>query len=265
VAEEVKASLRVEKAQQLAYEKAMDAYNINRKEGSLEKAAAANGLKVEETPLFDQKGNIAPFGQAPDLIGSAFTLQAGEMARPINLPQEVVLFAVKERQESRLPQLNEVSDAVEQAFRQKKAGEMAQKSAETALAAVRKGTSLEAIARGQQQKVEETGFVTRSYGNFLPGLGNSEEIAKAAFALTPQKPSAEKVFEENGNFVVIQLKGRQETNMSGLDQNKREELRAALLSKQKSQAVEKQLQELRDKAEISISPTIASTLQGENS
>ncbi len=263
VAEEVKVSLRGEKAQQLAYEKAMDAYNINRKEGNLEKAAAANGLKMEETPLFDQKGNIEPFGQAPDVIGSAFTLQTGEMARPINLSQEVVLFAVKERQESRLPQLSEVRDAVEQMFRQKKAAEMAQQAAETALAAIRKGTSLKEIARGQ--KVEETGFVTRSNGSFLPGLGNSEEIAKAAFALTPQKPAAEKVFEESGNFIVMQLKERQETNMDGLDQNKREELRAALLSKQKTQAVEKQLQDLRDKAEITISPTIASTLQGENS
>ncbi len=265
VVEEVKAGLRAEKAQRLAYEKAMDAYNLNRKEGSLAKAAEANDLKVEETGLFDRQGSAEGLGDAPEIVSTAFTLEPGALARPLSLPQGAILFAVKERQESRRPELAEVRDAVETAFRSEKGRELAQQAAEAAVAEQKTDKKLADLARQGRQKVEETGLFSRAYGSFVPGIGNSEELANAAFSLTEAAPAADRFFEEGGSFVVIQLKNREKADMSALDQTQRDQLREALLSKQKSQAIEQQLDQLRSQAEISISPNIASSLQGKNS
>ncbi|MBE0598477.1 MAG: SurA N-terminal domain-containing protein [Desulfuromonadales bacterium] len=265
VTAEVEASLRAEKAGQLAYEQAMDAYNMNRQGGSLDRAAEATGLKIRESALFDRQGTVAEFGDTPQLIATAFTLTPGELARPVRLPQGIVLFTTGERQPSRLPELAEVSAEVEQGYRREQAREMARQAAEQIQAAVREGKSLEAAARTHGAKVEETGEFTRAYGSFLPRLGSSDELAQAAFTLTPEAPLAEKVFEQDGRFVVVLLKERQEADLTALDAAKREELREAVLAREKAQAMEELLQELRSKAEISIAPAIASTFEGGNS
>ncbi len=123
VAETVKTGLQAEKAQKLAYEKAIDAYNVNRQGGSLDKAAEANGMKIRETGYFDRQGSIDGLGEAPEIAATVFSMQPGELARPVILPQGVVLFALKDRRESRRPELAEVRGKVEQAYRQEKAQE----------------------------------------------------------------------------------------------------------------------------------------------
>lgn len=264
VTEEVKAGLRSEKAGQLAYEKAMDAYNINRQGGSLDKAAEANGLTIRETGFFDRQGRVDGLGEAPEVIAAAFALQPGQLSRPVKLPEGIVLFTVKEHQPSRLPELAEVRDEAEQAYRREQARELARQAAEQVLAGVREGKAFERLAKAQGGKVEETGPFTRAYGSFVPRLGSSEELATAAFALTAEAPTADRVFEQDGRYVVTRLKDRQPVDMAALDAAKREELRATLLTREKSQVMETLLQELRSKAEITIAPTIASTFEGGN-
>lgn len=263
VTKEVEALARGEKAVRLAYEKAMDAYNMNRKGGSLEAAAKANGLQIRETGLFDRQGAIEGLRDTGELVKSAFALEKGELGRPVVLPEGVVLFAVKERRESRLPELAEVRAEAEAAYRQAQARELARQSAEQALAAVRQGKPLSQAAAGLGAKPEETGLFTRAVGAFVPRLGSAEDLAEAAFTLTREKPVANKVFEQDGRFVVAVLKERQEADMSALDPTKAEELRQDLLTRRRSEALEKRIEELRKKAEITIAPTIASSPEGE--
>jgi len=96
VLDNVKENLRVQKARHLALEKAMDAYNINRKSGDLEKAAKENDLGIKETGFFSQRETIDGLGDAPEISAAAFALKPGELAKPVNLPQGIFLFTVKE-------------------------------------------------------------------------------------------------------------------------------------------------------------------------
>ncbi len=130
---EVKNGLKIEKARQLAYEKAIDAYNINRKTGDLNAAAENNDLGIKETGLFSRDDAIDGIGRVAEISAAAFTLKEGELARPVQTTQGVFLFTLKERQDSRLPELDEVKAAVEIAYRAEQAQTLAHELADKLL------------------------------------------------------------------------------------------------------------------------------------
>jgi peptidyl-prolyl cis-trans isomerase D len=263
VLDNVKENLRVQKARHLALEKAMDAYNINRKSSDLEKAAKENNLGIKETGFFSQRETIDGLGDAPEISAAAFALKPGELAKPVNLPQGIFLFTVKDRRESRLPELAEVRKEVEHAYRKEKGRELARQTAEKILADLGKGEKLVLLARKHNLKVEETGFFSRSYNAFIPRLGNSEVLARTAFDLTKEAPAAGQVFDIDGKYVVATLKDRQEADPKGLNQAKREELHKLLLTRKKDEALDNKLRELRTQAEIVIAPTILASFEKE--
>lgn len=258
VKDQVKAGVRKEKSRLLAYEKAMDAYNMHRKGGDLDAAAKANGLEVNETAFFSRQEPIEALGDLPELSATAFTLKEGELARPEELPQGVILYSVKARRESRLPELAEVRSAAEQAFRREQAKTLAREAAEKLLAAVKAGEKLEVLA----EKVEHTGLFSRSYGAFVPRLGNAENLATTAFDLSKESPVAPEVYDIDGTFVVAVLAERQEADPAALTPSKKDELRESLLTRKQEEALASHLKNLREKAEISIAPTLLSSLEG---
>jgi peptidyl-prolyl cis-trans isomerase D len=180
----------------------------------------------------------------------------------VELPEGVVLFAVKTRRESRLPELAEVRAEVEQAYRREQAKTLARESGEKLLAAVKAGEKLETLARQQGETVEQTGLFSRSFGAFIPKLGNAENLAKAAFALTRTSSPAPEVYEIDETFVVAVLAERQEANQASLTAARKDELREALLTRKQEEELASRIKELREKAEISIAPTLLSTLEG---
>ncbi len=255
-AAEVKAGLKEEKARQLAMEKAMDAYNINRKTGDLQAAAQANGLTVKETGFFSRQDDIEGLGQAPEISASAFILQAKELGRPVALPQGVILYAVKEKHETRLPELDEVRKKVEAAYRSAKSHELAKDAAEKALGEIKSGQSLAAVARKLGLRIEETGLFARSYGSFIPRIGDSTTLAQAAFTLTSNSPAAPEVYTVNDQFLVAALKNREDADPKSLTQTLRDSLRETLLARKRNQLLDDKLTTLREQADLYIAPAL---------
>jgi peptidyl-prolyl cis-trans isomerase D len=80
---------------------------------------------------------------------------------------------------------------------------------------------------------EETGlFALRATkeGALVEGIGVSNQLAKAAFALTPTAPVAGP-FEVSGTFVVVRLKERKDPDMSEFDKKKVDLTRESQLTK----------------------------------
>lgn len=263
--EEVKAGLKVELARRLAYEKAMDSYNINRKTGNLEEAAQSNDLGIKETGLFARGEAIDGIGREDDISDAAFTLEPGQLARPVQTTQGIFLFSLKEREESRLPQLEEVRAAVEKAYRENRSRELAQKAAEELLTTAGELDSLKKAADKQKLEVEQTDLIKRSFGPFIPKLGSSEELSDAAFKLTSEQPLADQVFQVNENFVVIRLKEMIPADLEKLDEATRAELRSQLLLQKQEEAIGEKLAELRDQSQITIAPELADRFSKERS
>lgn len=259
VLDEVRKGLRTEQSRRLAYEKAMDAYNINRKSGDLDAAAKANGLEVKDTRLFDRTEAIEGIGREEEIISAAFNLEKGELAQPVQTTQGVFLFTIKERKQSRIPELKEARSAVEEAYRKSQASKLARKAAAKLLEAA-KATSLSTAARKAGYQIEETGLFSSSYGDFVPRIGSSQKISATAFRLTGEAPLAEEVFKQGKNFILVSLKQAESADMSKLNAKKRSKIEERLLTEKKQAAVDDKLEELRDAARISIDPALDNDL-----
>ncbi len=263
VQDEVREAVREEKARQLAFEKALDTYNIHRRDGSLEKAAEATGLPKRQTGFFDRQGPVPGLEDADDIVPAAFALQPGEPARPLYTAEGVVLFALAERRESRLPELAEIRTQVEAAYRREQARGLAREAADQALALLNEGRSVAQVARELGVRTEQTGPFSRAYGGFVPGVGFADDLFEQAFDASAQEPVLDAVFEVAGSYVVAAVRDHRPADMSALDAAKRDTLRQEVLARKRGDALERELDRLRDQAVITIAPTVASSLEGE--
>ena len=252
VMDEVKAGLILEKSRQLAYEKAMDAYNINRKTGDLETAATANDLGIKESGFFSANDAIDGIGRVPEISQAAFTLKKNQLARPIQTTQGVFLFTLKERQPSHLPELSKVKPMVEQAYRSEQAQTLAKELADKLLKQATEQKNLVTAAQKLKLTVEESGDFSRSFGYFIPRIGSSEELSKEAFSLTEEAPVTKDVYTINGKFLVASLKSAQTADFDAQEETDREQLKNRLLTEKKERAVADKLKQLVQQAEIEV-------------
>jgi peptidyl-prolyl cis-trans isomerase D len=261
--DEVKEGLRTDKARQLAFEKAMDAYNINRKTGDLDAAAKANELGVKETGLFDRDGYIDGIGRNEEIINTAHLLEDKALAKPVLTEDGVILFTVKQRVASHIPELAEVRELVTAAYRAVESKQLARAAAEQLVADLKAGGSLAKLAKKANYEIEETGEFTRTYSPFVPRLGSSKELFDAAFELTDEKKAIDRIFEIQNRFVVVEVKQRIAADMTALDQAKREELYNSLFARKETEAIEARLAELRSTATITIAPRVQDLINKE--
>src|SRR5262249_17818144 len=104
-------------------------------------------------------------------------------------------------------------------------------------------------------KVEETGpFPQR---DFIPRIGLSKEIAKAAWDLTPEKPMPDTAFETENAWVVIRLKERVEQKAEEWEKEK--SMTMLTLAWQKRNNVREAWgEQLRKKAKVDVNPVALS-------
>ena len=261
--DEVKAGLRQEKAKQLAFEKAMDAYNINRKTGDLEAAATTNELGLKESGLFARDGYIDGIGSNAEIINAAHLLEENTLAKPVATDDGIILFALKERVASHIPELDEVKDLVTASYQATEAVKLAKAAAEELVADLVDGGSLVKLAKRGEYTVEETGEFTRTYSPFVPRLGTSEELSTAAFEVKEGETAIDQLFEIQKRFVVVEVKERIAADVTLLDEAKRAELQKTILSRKQNEAVANRLEELRSTATIVIAPRIQDLLNKE--
>ena len=260
---QVKQGLTTEKARQLAYEKAMDAYNINRKTGDLETAANANDIGIKETGYFALEDPIDGIGKIQEVSQAAFALKQGELARPIQTEDGVFLFTLKDRQPSHLPELAEVKNKVEQAYRTEQASTLAKELAEQLLAEAKSKKSLTSAAKDLKISTEETGEFSRSYGDFIPRVGSSKELADTAFKLTADETIASQVYELGGRYLVAGLKEAKVANFEDAEETTISQLKDRLLAEKKTQMVTNKINDLLQQAEITIMvPDLISAFNG---
>jgi len=241
-----------EKSRQLAYEKAMDAYNINRKTANLETAATDNDLGIKETGFFAADTAIDGIGKVAEISQAAFTLKESELARPVQTTQGVFLFTLKGRQASLLPELSKVKPAVEQAYRSEQAQSLAEELAEKLLKLATDKKSLITAAQSLKLTVEESGDFSRSFGFFIPRIGTSEELSEEAFTLTEEAPVTAKVYTISNKFLVASLKNAEIADFALLDIADREQLQNRLLVEKKEQVITEKLEQLRQQAKIEV-------------
>ncbi|HEX2770458.1 MAG TPA: peptidylprolyl isomerase, partial [Geobacteraceae bacterium] len=77
-----------------AYEMAADALNRNLKSGDINSAAAALGIKVNETPLFTFTAPAAQLAGETEVIKRAFALKQGELGGPVETARGTYILKI---------------------------------------------------------------------------------------------------------------------------------------------------------------------------
>jgi len=261
VVDKVKEGLTQELSERMAYEKAMDAYNINRKEGGLVAAAQSLQAPIATTGLFKQGAAIPAIGENSEFSQRAFASQKGQLLAPVKTSRGIFLCEIVDKKNSYIPELAQVRAQVEEAVRSVEAVKLAQQSAENALKEALAGATLKSVVP-KGAVLGETGMFGQAMGGFVPKLGNVAGLSDVAFKLTIKNPLAAQVFAAGDTFYLVRLKQLQAADPTALTAEESERLRSTVLRAKQDQTLKDKLAELRAEAEVVISPAILRSIEG---
>lgn len=251
-----------EQSVKLAYEKAIDAYNMNRKQGGIVGAAQQLGLSPLKSGLFSRQEPVGGIGDAPELNSKAFSVAEGKMIKPLKVGDKVVLAQVAERKPSYIPELEQVRTRVEEKVRLQAAQEMAQQHAAQALEALQGGATIDDVAT-ERATLDETGLFAHNLGGVIPGIGPHNKLTEAAFSLSIKEPLSPEVYQQGNVFYVVKLKQIQPADPSALNQEESDALEAQVRQRKQEKALQEVLDEMRAEADITIAPSILNSMKEE--
>lgn len=258
---EVKEALIAEESERLAYEDAMDAYNVNRKTGSLATIAEGLNLTVVETGLFQRAAAIPAVGVNEALTQRAFSTPEGSLIAPVRGDAGIYISEVAEIKETHIPELSVVKAIVEVELLNGESVSLAQQQAEEALAKVIAGTPLKSVAP-KGVTLKETGLFSQTLGDFVPTLGNVLGLSEAAFSLTVKDAVAQQLFTANNTFYVVRLKQLKPADPNGLTPEESERIRSAVLTAQRDELLRTKIATLKESADVTIAPSILRSIEG---
>ena len=180
---ELEDQLKWQKAQAEAERLAKSLEATTKTPADLDKVAKERNLAVVETGLVASDEPIQGVGAQPEISGRVFGMKEGEVTPAMRVATGWVFATVTGRQDSYLPQLAEVKAKVADDVRQEKAAEMAKQRATAIATELKNAKDFAAAAKRAGLEVKTTELVAR--GTAIPGLGISEAVDAAAFALPP--------------------------------------------------------------------------------
>jgi peptidyl-prolyl cis-trans isomerase D len=183
-------------------------------------------------------------GAAEDKV---FEAKNGAIVGPVKGNDGYLIVKVEGSREGHIPFENAKAELAEEKLRQEQGNARAKAAAEAALAKAKEtptstlktsfpppsDTEEASADTASSPRVEETGlFALRATpeGVVIEGIGVSNPLAKAAFALTAEKPLAGP-FSIGDNFIIVRLKERKEPDLAEFERRKLELVREAEMAK----------------------------------
>jgi peptidyl-prolyl cis-trans isomerase D len=166
VRDELVQQLRLRKAENRFYDMSENLANwIYEQPDSLEPAAEALGLAIQESDWFDRTGGkgIAAY---PEVVTAAFSeevLKRGFNSEPIELePNHIVVVRLQDHQQATPQSLEEARKTIIDELRSRQAQEMLAKNIEASQKRARQGEKPQRLADEYDGKLEKPGLVKRS-------------------------------------------------------------------------------------------------------
>lgn len=249
VREEIVTALRRETAATRAQEAAEEDVEALASQ-TIDQVAEKRGLTVERPAPLGRGEPFPALGRSLPLTTALWDLEPGGYTDPIEVNGTWVIGRLVEIVPSRVPELDEVRERVDAAYRLKKGGEVAKAEAEKLHAAAKAEGSLAKAAEAAGKTVSTTPPFART-GGFIPGVGNSQEVKDAAFALRDDAKLADSVFVVAGDAYVIELA---EVTVPSEEEiaKKLDETKQQLLERRRNATYERYLTELKKKSRIEV-------------
>ncbi|RJP61892.1 MAG: peptidyl-prolyl cis-trans isomerase [Candidatus Auribacter fodinae] len=198
VQEEVKQKIKQLAAESEAQAVIQEIYYKSDDLRTMEQAAAESGIEVKETGFFSSPYDIPGVGVSQEFRQSAFEVDAFNISQIVETDKGYYLVSPIERRSGVIPNLTDVLDAVERAYKRDKALELASADAVQASSAIKtamaneKVTFAEAAEKAGYKAETSTAFSRRSPDPILgydPELGNTLFVQKEGAVTDPVNTS----------------------------------------------------------------------------
>jgi len=247
---EIRRKLLRDKAKNLAYKKADEAYEKIILAGSLDKYSQESGVKVESTKFFSRSNPPAVFRVNREFVRAAFSLKKGELSSLLEGDDSYGIIFVDERQEPEDPQLAQVRKRVLADYIVAASLDLARSAAEKVQKGVSGGADLkEAAAKaGFKDAVSVTPYFSRARHErvTLPA-----PVMTEAQNLTASRPYPDSLIASNREFFVITFKEARAPlgiNFYG----EKEKIREAMRKVRKSALLAAWAENLRSVAKVEV-------------
>ncbi len=262
VATSIRNRLALERAQTLAEATATElAERIERED--LTDPEALRALADEETGVtflstspFAEGDAVSGIGRSPAFTAAAFDAEAGEVSEPIRIPRGWAILRLREIEEARLPELDEVDADVRSALRERKQVELAAAELSAAKERLEGGASVEDLAADLGVEIEESAEF--GAGEPIGSLGANLAVARAALELDAGAIGGP-VTDSNG-AVLFEVTERQRFDPASFEQEK-EATRSALVDQRANEMLGALISARREELGVVYDPSFFENFQ----
>ena len=247
--ERIKKKLAGERGKNLAYDEAEAVSEVSFEEDDLFKIANERNLKVLTTDFFSRKGPEKGISTPSKFASFAFNLSVGEISDIQEFENGYYIIELIDKIPPKIPEFTQVKETVRADLVREKKGEKAKADANSFLAALKSGKSMDAESKHFNLTPTSTGFFKRS--DSIPKIGPEREIAEIAFQLTNEKKLAENVIKGVKGYYIFQFSGRKIPEAENFNKEKGD-IEKRLLAQKESRTFDALLTQIRSKSDISI-------------
>ncbi|MBU0729735.1 MAG: SurA N-terminal domain-containing protein [Proteobacteria bacterium] len=244
----IEATLKKDKAKNLTFKKANEAYEKLILSGSIDKYAQAEKTAIKETDFFSRQN--PPKGPAGDMVivNAAFQLKKGELSSLIEGTNGYFILFAEDSKESAVPALETVKKEVEKAYSSDRAKELAKEAAANVLAKLKDNGDIATLAKETAAKLNSSEFVSRTN---LTSPDVPTPVINAALDLWEQQPLPEEIIAAGDSFYVVSFKEKKAADPQVIAE-KEKEIADALKKENEARLFTAWLEFLRSRSEITI-------------
>jgi peptidyl-prolyl cis-trans isomerase D len=221
-----------EKNQKLAAQLAQTVENQAKSNG-LEKAAASNGLQVQESGYFTRNDSLPGIGSSPQFADAVFAMKPNAAPASIPLARGFAVAQVVDVKPAATPSFEQVKDRIAAELKQQKAQAMLGQKLQELSEKARASHNLREAAKAMGATVKTSELVAPD--GQVPDLGQVASSAPQVFAMKPGDISEAINLGQKG--AVVALLEKQEPTDAEFDAVK-DQIKAQLLERKRSEAEE---------------------------
>ncbi|HOQ71665.1 MAG: SurA N-terminal domain-containing protein [Smithellaceae bacterium] len=195
-----------------AYLEAKKAHDTIYQEQNFEDYAAKHQLKTQTVDFFPLNKPPQALASVKDLAQELAALERKDISKVMSDANGYFVIRLDDKKAAYTPPLKAIEPEVRQAYLKSEQDRMAAQEAESLLAKLRKGESMEKLAGEKGLRIQETGFFQP--GGVIPKLGANPDAVNVLMSLSPSRPYPEKPMVIDHSHVIFRLK-----DVSALDMN----------------------------------------------
>ena len=219
--------------------------------GDLDKAAADNGTKVEESGFFQRSEPVPGLGVAPQVAAAAFNLEDGKVSEPLTSSRGPVFVIVSGKKDAYTPNLDEVKDRVREDLIRSRATELSRQRAAEIAAKLKSASDFAAAAKGLGLEAKDSQLAARD--GAWPDVGVSRAIDNAVFALA--KGAVSDPIQTDDATVIVRVADRDEVTPDEF-RVAREKFRVELVNERRSRFFAAFMTKAKERLKIEVKPDV---------